>query len=146
VGQVLKFSADKHIGSASLVRQGTTTHTVNTDQRRVPLELNAHDGHSFTANLPDDAGILLPGWYMLFALDAEGTPSEASLVKVELSQFVGIELEEMLENDSDQEDVEYHVAHEECDEEKMMGMLSAIISSPVRVWKSWKPLLVMQGN
>jgi galactose oxidase len=146
VGGELKFSADKHIGSASLVRQGTTTHTVNTDQRRVPLELNAHEDHTFTANLPDDAGILLPGWYMLFAFDAEGTPSEASLVKVELSQYATIELEEMLEGDSDYEDVEDLGAHEECDEEKMSGMLSAILSSPTRVWKSWKPLLVLQGN
>lgn len=145
VGGVLEFATDKHIASASLVRQGTTTHTTNTDQRRIPIEVNGHEGHSFSSNLPDDGGVLLPGWYMLFAMDSEGTPSEATLVKVELPQYATLQLEEMLENDSDGEDIQDHSAHEGCDEEKMTGMLSAILSSPGRVWKSWRPSLILQG-
>ncbi|OJJ07303.1 hypothetical protein ASPVEDRAFT_46644 [Aspergillus versicolor CBS 583.65] len=145
VGGILEFTADKHVASASLVRQGTTTHTTNTDQRRVPIEVNGHEGHSFSSNLPDDSGVLVPGWYMLFAMDSEGTPSEATLVKVELPQYATLQLEEMLENDSDGEDIQDHSAHEGCDEEKMTSMLSAILSSPGQVWKSWRPSLILQG-
>ncbi|CAG8218708.1 unnamed protein product [Penicillium nalgiovense] len=149
VGGVLEFATDKHIASASLVRQGTTTHTVNTDQRRVPIELNGHDGNVYTSNLPDDGGVMLPGYYMLFVMDAEGTPSEAPLVKVELPQYATIALEEKLAHDGDDggidSDIEDHSAHEGCDEEKMTSMLSAILSSPGRAWKSWRPSLVLQG-
>ncbi|KAJ5940028.1 hypothetical protein N7516_000196 [Penicillium verrucosum] len=149
LGGVLEFATDKHIASASLVRQGTTTHTVNTDQRRVPIEVNGHDDNVFTSNLPGDGGVMLPGYYMLFVMDAEGTPSEASLVKVELPEYATIQLEENLEHDGDDGiygGVEDHSAHEGCDEEKMTSMLSAILSSPGRAWKAWRPSLVLQGN
>ncbi|KAJ6103809.1 hypothetical protein N7486_004031 [Penicillium sp. IBT 16267x] len=146
VGEVLNFKTDSHIGSASLVRQGTTTHTVNTDQRRVPLDIVAHDGHAFTAQLPADSGVLLPGWYMLFALDGNGTPSEASMVKVELPQYASAELEEMEENDVDVEFESHGIySEEDCEHEEIPEILSTILSSPGRVWKSWKPLLVLQG-
>lgn len=146
VGQVLTFKTDSHIGSASLVRQGTTTHTVNTDQRRVPLTVMAHDNHVFTAQLPTDSGILLPGWYMLFVLDSNGTPSEASMVKVELPQYATAELEEMEENDVDMEfESDGVYSEEDCKHEEMPGTLATILSSPGRVWQAWKPLLVLQG-
>ena len=32
--------------------------------------------------LPDDAGVLVPGWYYLFAMSAEGVPSVAKFVSV----------------------------------------------------------------
>lgn len=141
VGQVLKFTTDKVVESASLVRQGTTTHTVNTDQRRVPLNIEAGNGNSFTAKLPDDSGVLLPGWYMLFAMDAHGTPSEAATVKVELPKAATSELEELDESDVDMESED----HAECEDEKMPATLAALLSSPIRVWKSWRPTLVLQG-
>ncbi|KAJ5938689.1 hypothetical protein N7466_001823 [Penicillium verhagenii] len=147
VGNVLTFKTKALVGSAALVRQGTTTHTVNTDQRRVPLDLQAHDGNVFTAQLPNEAGILLPGWYMLFAMDSNGTPSEASMVKVELPEYAISELEEMDANDVDEEMEGYGVyGEEDCDHKEMGGTLTAILSSPGRVWKAWSPLLLMQGN
>jgi galactose oxidase len=149
VGGSLEFTADKHIASASLIRQGTTSHTVNTDQRRVPIEVEGHDGNVFTSKLPDDGGVMLPGYYMLFAMDAEGTPSEATMVKVELPEYATLELEEQMEFDGDDGVIEGHSAHEDhegCDEEKMTSMLSSILSSPGRAWKSWRPSLVLQGH
>lgn len=67
-----------------LTRIGSVTHSVNSDQRRVPLT-NVTGGHStYTATLPNDSGILIPGAYYLFALNAQGVPSIAKTVKVTL--------------------------------------------------------------
>ncbi|KAI9167883.1 Galactose oxidase [Paramyrothecium foliicola] len=68
----------------SLIRYGSTTHTVNTDQRRVVLKPTA-DGLTYTATLPSDPGVLLPGYWMLFALSESGVPSVAKTIKVLLS-------------------------------------------------------------
>lgn len=69
----------------SLVRAGSATHTVNTDQRRVPLEAeDGTDDGEYTVTLPDDAGVLLPGLWMLFAMDEAGVPSVSKQVKVDL--------------------------------------------------------------
>jgi galactose oxidase len=65
----------------ALVRLGSTTHTVNTDQRRIPLFAKAN-GNTYTMPLPTDPGIMLPGYYYLFASNAAGVPSIAKFVWV----------------------------------------------------------------
>ena len=69
------------VSSWSLIRLGSTTHTVNTDQRRIPL-YGTNNGNTYTLALPTDPGIFLPGYYMLFAMNAQGTPSIAKFVWV----------------------------------------------------------------
>jgi galactose oxidase len=68
----------------SLVRFGSSTHTVNTDQRRVPLTATAN-GLTYTMSLPSDPGVLLPGYWMLFAINSAGVPSVATTVQVLLA-------------------------------------------------------------
>jgi galactose oxidase len=67
-----------------LVRIGSVTHSVNSDQRRVPLTNVTGSGTAFTANLPNDSGILIPGAYYVFAVCAQGVPSVAMTVKITL--------------------------------------------------------------
>jgi galactose oxidase len=57
------------------------THSLNTDQRAVPLAFEDEGNGALVAHVPGDAGALPPGWYMLFALDG-GVPSEASMVRL----------------------------------------------------------------
>ena len=66
----------------SLVRLGAVTHTVNNDQRRIPLAATAATETSYTVTIPADRGVVLPGYYMLFALDSAGVPSVARTVRV----------------------------------------------------------------
>ena len=90
----------KATGAASfaLVRTASTTHTVNTDQRRIPLAPSwanntvcspatgcspAAGVQTATLTLPADPGVLVPGVYYLFALSCTGTPSVASIVTVQ---------------------------------------------------------------
>ncbi|KAI9172750.1 Galactose oxidase [Paramyrothecium foliicola] len=65
----------------SLIRYASTTHTVNTDQRRIALKATA-SGLTYTVVLPGDSGVLVPGPWMLFALNADGVPSVAKTLRV----------------------------------------------------------------
>lgn len=66
----------------SLVRVGSATHTVNTDQRRVPLTAAiTGNGTTYSMTLPGDPGVVLPGYWFLFAL-VDGVPSVAKTVLV----------------------------------------------------------------
>ena len=64
------------------IRLSSTTHTVNTDQRRIPLFPRTTNGFTYTLPLPTDPGIMLPGWYMLFVMNQQGTPSLAKFINV----------------------------------------------------------------
>ncbi|KAF1925111.1 copper radical oxidase [Didymella exigua CBS 183.55] len=69
----------------ALVRIGSVTHSVNSDQRRIPLTTVTRNGAQYTVTLPNESGIVIPGHYYLFALTATGVPSIARTVKVTLS-------------------------------------------------------------
>jgi hypothetical protein len=67
------------IGGVALVRPGSVTHSVNFDQRYVPLAFNASGG-VLSVTSPADGNTAPPGWYMLFLVSTEGIPSVASWV------------------------------------------------------------------
>jgi galactose oxidase len=66
----------------ALVRMAAVTHSVDSDQRRIPLTPATVNGTTYTLHLPSDKGVVLPGNYMLFALDASGTPSVAKIINI----------------------------------------------------------------
>jgi galactose oxidase len=71
------------VKSFALVRYGSSTHTVNTDQRRIPVAAVAGTGvNTYSVKVPADKGVALPGYWMLFAIDAAGVPSVAKTVKI----------------------------------------------------------------
>ncbi|EXK84413.1 galactose oxidase [Fusarium oxysporum f. sp. raphani 54005] len=83
VGGKITITADTSIKQASLIRYGTSTHTVNTDQRRIPLSLRrTGTGNSYSFQVPSDSGIALPGYWMLFVMNSAGVPSVASTLLV----------------------------------------------------------------
>ncbi|KAF2024328.1 galactose oxidase-like protein precursor [Setomelanomma holmii] len=67
-----------------LVRIGSVTHSVNSDQRRIPLASVTGSGTSYTTTLPNDSGILIPGAYYVFVISAQGVPSIARTLQVTL--------------------------------------------------------------
>lgn len=85
VGGQLTMTTSTANPSFVLVRIGSVTHSVNSDQRRIPLTTYTRKGTKHTVTLPNDSGILIPGHYYLFALNAAGVPSIAQTVKVTLS-------------------------------------------------------------
>ena len=81
-GNTISVTTDKAVTAFSLMRMGSNTHTVDTDQRRIPLTITGTAGTTATLTTPSDRGVITPGYYMLFALDAAGTPSVSKIVKV----------------------------------------------------------------
>ena len=73
------------VAGFALIRLSSTTHAVNTDQRRIALTPKTKSGNVFTVVVPGDSGVALPGYWYLFALTANGVPSVAKYVKVTIS-------------------------------------------------------------
>jgi hypothetical protein len=69
------------IRKVGLVRLGSVTHSVDMEQRYVPLSFTAGTG-TLTATGPANANVASPGPYMLFIVDANGVPSVAPMVTV----------------------------------------------------------------
>jgi galactose oxidase len=83
LGSSLTVTTNGAVSSFAMIRMGATTHTVDNDQRRIPLTIAASAGTTYTLTTPSaDPGVVLPGNYMLFAIDAAGTPSMAAIVNV----------------------------------------------------------------
>ncbi|WP_156754907.1 discoidin domain-containing protein [Actinokineospora pegani] len=81
-GAALTVGTDRAVTGFSLVRVGSVTHTVDTDQRRVPLVPTALSATSHQVTVPADPGVAPPGRYLLFALDANGVPSVAKEIRI----------------------------------------------------------------
>lgn len=69
------------IGAVNLTRIGSVTHTFNMNQRFNRLTF-AVTGSGVRASVPADPNRLLPGHYLLFALNRSGVPSIGRMVQV----------------------------------------------------------------
>ena len=81
-GNTITVNTNTAVTSMSLIRYGSATHTVNTDQRRIPLTLTSAGTNSYKVTIPNDYGIALPGFWMLFAMNGNGVPSMAVSIKI----------------------------------------------------------------
>ncbi|MEM9562989.1 MAG: RICIN domain-containing protein, partial [Actinomycetota bacterium] len=66
----------------TLVRMSSATHSVNNDQRRIPLAFSGGGNGTYRLTAPADGGIAPPGNYFLFAIDGSGVPSVAAVVNL----------------------------------------------------------------
>ncbi|KAL8794000.1 MAG: hypothetical protein Q9195_003406 [Heterodermia aff. obscurata] len=82
LGSKLTVTTSSAVTSFSLIRYGSATHTVNTDQRRIPLVPLSGGTNTYTLTMPKDAGIAIPGSWMLFAMNSAGVPSVAKTILV----------------------------------------------------------------
>ncbi|MBO3097274.1 galactose oxidase-like domain-containing protein [Gelidibacter pelagius] len=77
----LTVTASPGIQEFSFIRMSSATHSVNNEQRRVPVTYSDNNDGSYTLNIPE-ANLMPPGYYMLFAIDVNGVPSIAETVLV----------------------------------------------------------------
>ena len=80
-GAKLTVSVNMAITRMTLMRYGSATHALDTDQRRVPLTTLSSSGTTYTVQIPNDTGVMIPGAWMLFAM-VNGVPSVATTVMV----------------------------------------------------------------
>ena len=69
--------------SFALVRMSAVTHSVNNDQRRIPLRIVGTGTGTASLAIPASTGVVLPGNYMLFAMGSTGTPSLAKVINIQ---------------------------------------------------------------
>jgi hypothetical protein len=81
-GVTINVTTGQPVSSFSMVRYGESTHSVDNDQRRIPLSIVSAKGDTYQLAIPADPGIALPGPYMLFALNAKGTPSVSTSISI----------------------------------------------------------------
>jgi galactose oxidase len=66
----------------ALVRMGSSTHSVDTDQRRISLTVQKTSGNTVTLAVPNDNGVVPPGYWYYFAYAPSGIHSVGMTVNV----------------------------------------------------------------
>lgn len=80
-GSTFTATTDGQIASVALVRLGADTHQFDEDTRFVPLTFQ-QNGNELTITAPGNANLAPPGYYMLYAISANGVPSVSSIVRL----------------------------------------------------------------
>ncbi|MGI5402573.1 galactose oxidase-like domain-containing protein [Streptomyces sp. CA-135486] len=78
-GDTQRITVDRPIAKAELIRPAAVTHSSDPNQRFVDLPMTV-DGNNIDLNVTSNPNMAPPGWYMLFAVDANGIPSVAEWV------------------------------------------------------------------
>ncbi len=76
-GDVVEFVA---------IRMSSVTHSVNNEERFIPLESSQTGDGAHELQAPTESGVAIPGLYYVFALDADGVPSEAAVMAISNQQ------------------------------------------------------------
>jgi len=69
------------ISKVNMLRMGSVTHSINFDQRFMPMAFT-QSGQTISFTLPTDPTVMIPGNYMIFVFNAAGVPSVAATVLV----------------------------------------------------------------
>ncbi|WP_225632032.1 galactose oxidase-like domain-containing protein [Streptomyces solaniscabiei] len=81
-GDTQRITVDRPVAKAELIRPAAVTHSSDPNQRFVDLPLSV-DGANVDLNVTSNPNLAPPGWYMLFAVDANGVPSVAEWVHLQ---------------------------------------------------------------
>lgn len=84
-GDSVLVTGPQNISEFSMIRMSATTHAMNTDQRYyrpsfIPL---ANGGYQVTVH--SNPNVATPGYWMLFAIDDQGVPSKAEVIRISAS-------------------------------------------------------------
>jgi galactose oxidase len=66
----------------ALMRLSSATHALNNEHRRVPVSFTVGTAGDYMLKIPADPGVVVPGYYMLFALNAKGVPSVSRTLRI----------------------------------------------------------------
>jgi galactose oxidase len=68
----------------ALIKASAVTHGTNNDQRRLPLPVVGQSGGAFSVRISTNTNVALPGYYYLFAMNANGVPSVGEIFRIDL--------------------------------------------------------------
>lgn len=81
-GNTIQIAASPSMARFTMIRMTATTHAFSSDVRFLNVPFTATAAGQYELALHPNVNVLLPGYWMIFALDAQGTPSEASIIKI----------------------------------------------------------------
>jgi hypothetical protein len=71
------------IRTVTVIKSGSVTHQINTDQRSLPLAFTANAAAgTLTVTSPPNANWAPPGHYLLFIVNSDGVPSVAPWIRI----------------------------------------------------------------
>jgi len=76
----IELDSMSEIENITLIRPAATTHSVNAEQRYLGLVFQSSSSTKATATVPGNKNFAPPGYYMLFAVSADGVPSVGKFV------------------------------------------------------------------
>ncbi|HYF98489.1 MAG TPA: galactose oxidase-like domain-containing protein [Candidatus Saccharimonadales bacterium] len=82
----LRYSHPKAINKVVIIRPSSVTHSLNTEQRLVELELLSKSVNELELKSPPNGLISPPGYYMLFLIDEDGIPSRSRFMRISINQ------------------------------------------------------------
>ena len=83
VGGYFDVQTNENIDYFSMIKLSSTTHGMNTDLRFLRLDASSQSDTQYRVTAHSNANVMTPGYWMLFAVDYSGVPSEAHVVKVQ---------------------------------------------------------------
>lgn len=81
-GQTLTLESDNDINKFTLIKMSSTTHAINTDLRFLKVAFNSDGNGEYHLTMHANKNILTPGYWMLFAINTKGVPSEAKIIQI----------------------------------------------------------------
>jgi large repetitive protein len=84
-GTTANVTASPDISRFTLIRMSSTTHTLNSDMRFLNVPFTTTGIGQYALTLHTNRDVMVPGYWMLFALDQQGVPSVSKVIKVSTS-------------------------------------------------------------
>ncbi len=81
-GSMITVQATPGVAYFSMIRMSATTHAMNTDVRRIEASSTETSPGWYDVQIHTNANILVPGYYMMFAMDSSGVPSISHVIQV----------------------------------------------------------------
>ena len=82
VGSDFTVSVDQDVKHFTLIKLSATTHATNTSSRMMKPDFQSAANGRYEIKLHPNPHVLIPGYWMLFAVNNDGVPSEAEIFKI----------------------------------------------------------------
>jgi galactose oxidase len=82
VNVMVSGSGAENIRAFTLIKLSANTHAMNTDVRRMNVDFVKNAGLSYTLTTESNLNIMTPGYYYLFAVNSDGVPSVARIIRI----------------------------------------------------------------
>ena len=82
VGAALNVTTSGNIDYFSLIKMSATTHAINTGARHYRPEFTANGNNGYAVTINPNPNVSVPGYWMLFAVDSNGVPSKALVIRI----------------------------------------------------------------